>query len=191
MKILAVDTTAVAASCAVVEDSKLICESFVNVKLKHSQTLMPMVRDMLKCSDLDISDIDAFAVNVGPGSFTGVRIGVSAVKGMAFFGYHGCMPEENKLGQRFIVDMHIEADLREAGRTDDLSKTINYAEVYQDVKAVVEGEPVKLLERLAEKIWERISTKYPMAKGVIITIHKPDVPIQGLLQETSVTIHRP
>ena len=92
MKILAVDTTAVAASCAVVEDSKLICESFVNVKLKHSQTLMPMVRDMLKCSDLDISDIDAFAVNVGPGSFTGVRIGVSAVKGMAFFGDRPCIP---------------------------------------------------------------------------------------------------
>ena len=113
------------------------------------------------------------------------------LKEMAFYGYHGCMPEENKLGQRFIVDMHIEADLRKAGRTDDLSKTINYAEIYQDVKAVVEGEPVKLLERLAEKIWERISTKYPMAKGVIITIHKPDVPIQGLLQETSVTIHRP
>ena len=67
------------------------------------------------------------------------------LKEMAFYGYHGCMPEENKLGQRFIVDMHIEADLREAGRTDDLSKTINYAEIYQDVKAVVEGEPVKLL----------------------------------------------
>lgn len=84
MKILSIDSTAVSASCALLYDGKVIAESFVNTNLTHSQTLMPMVEDMLKNAKTDIKDIDGFAINVGPGSFTGVRIGISAVKGMAF-----------------------------------------------------------------------------------------------------------
>ncbi len=84
MKILSIDSTAVSASCAILSDSKIIASSFINTSLTHSQTLMPMVEDMLKSSKIDLCDIDCFAINVGPGSFTGVRIGISAVKGMAF-----------------------------------------------------------------------------------------------------------
>lgn len=83
MKILAVDTTAGAASVALCEDSALIGEYFVNVKQTHSQTLMPMVGSLLKSCGITTADIDLFAVACGPGSFTGVRIGVAAVKGMA------------------------------------------------------------------------------------------------------------
>lgn len=83
MKILAVDTTAAAASVAVLSDGKLLSESFTNTGLTHSQTLMPMIDNTVKGANIDIKDIDFFAVNNGPGSFTGVRIGVAAVKGMA------------------------------------------------------------------------------------------------------------
>ena len=84
MKILAVDTSATAASVAVAEENKLIGEFSINTALTHSQTLMPMVDELLKNTGLSVNDIDAVAVNAGPGSFTGVRIGVAAVKGIAF-----------------------------------------------------------------------------------------------------------
>ncbi|MCI8496955.1 MAG: tRNA (adenosine(37)-N6)-threonylcarbamoyltransferase complex dimerization subunit type 1 TsaB [Clostridiales bacterium] len=83
MKILALDSSAVSASCAVLEDDRLIAEFFVNAGLTHSQTLMPMVESTLKNAAVDMADIDLFAVSQGPGSFTGIRIGVAAVKGMA------------------------------------------------------------------------------------------------------------
>lgn len=84
MKILAVDTSATAASVAVAEENKLIGEFSINTALTHSQTLMPMVDELLKNTGLSVNDIDVVAVNAGPGSFTGVRIGVAAVKGIAF-----------------------------------------------------------------------------------------------------------
>ncbi|MGN1467165.1 MAG: tRNA (adenosine(37)-N6)-threonylcarbamoyltransferase complex dimerization subunit type 1 TsaB [Ruminococcus sp.] len=83
MRILAFDSTATAASVAVVEENKIIGEFFINTKLTHSQTLLPMAESLLNNTQLSVNDIDAFAVNAGPGSFTGVRIGVAAVKGMA------------------------------------------------------------------------------------------------------------
>lgn len=83
MKILAIDSSAVSASVAVTDDNKLIGEFFLNTGLTHSRTLMCMVEAALSCSDLKICDIDLFAVTNGPGSFTGVRIGVSSVMGMA------------------------------------------------------------------------------------------------------------
>ena len=83
MKILAVDCSAGPASCAVVEDGKIIASSYINVKLTHSQTMLPMIKEMLSSSLLKLEDIDAFAINSGPGSFTGIRIGISAIKGLA------------------------------------------------------------------------------------------------------------
>lgn len=83
MKILGVDSTATAASCAVYVDGKIRSLIYSNTGLTHSQTLMPMVDSALKIACINIDDIDLFAVSNGPGSFTGVRIGVSAVKGLA------------------------------------------------------------------------------------------------------------
>ena len=83
MKILAVESSAVAAGAALVEDGKLLGECFLNVGLTHSCTLMPMIESVLRFADVPVRDVDLFAVSNGPGSFTGVRIGVSTVKGMA------------------------------------------------------------------------------------------------------------
>ncbi len=82
MKILAVDTTASPVSAALVENGRLLGEFYLNIKTTHSQTLMPMVSELLRSTSTEINDIDLFAVNAGPGSFTGVRIGVASVKGM-------------------------------------------------------------------------------------------------------------
>lgn len=83
MKILAVDTSAVSASAAVMSDGKILSSSFTNTGLTHSQTLMPMIERTLSGAGVDVKDIDLFAADNGPGSFTGVRIGVAAIKGMA------------------------------------------------------------------------------------------------------------
>ena len=83
MKILAIDTTAAAASAALSEDGFLIGEYFTNIKQTHSQTIMPMADSLLKSCGIKLADIGLFAVSAGPGSFTGVRIGVAAVKGLA------------------------------------------------------------------------------------------------------------
>ncbi len=84
MILLGMDTSAVAASAALWEDGRIIGESFVNVKLTHSQTILPMRQNLLSACGKDISQVDEFAVSTGPGSFTGLRIGISAIKGMAF-----------------------------------------------------------------------------------------------------------
>ena len=82
MTILGLECSAVAASCAVVRDGALLCEAFSAVRLTHSQTLLVMAEDLLKQCGLTPRDVDAVAVAAGPGSFTGVRIGMAAAKGL-------------------------------------------------------------------------------------------------------------
>ena len=84
MKVLAVDSSAKSASVCVIEDEKILGEFFINTKLTHSETLMPMISSLLKNARIDINSIDVVAISSGPGSFTGVRIGIAAVKGMSF-----------------------------------------------------------------------------------------------------------
>ena len=90
MLILAFETTAKAGSVALLEDGKLLAESYQNTGLTHSQTLMVMAEDMLKAAGKTMAEVSAVAVAEGPGSFTGVRIGVAAAKGLAWGGELPC-----------------------------------------------------------------------------------------------------
>lgn len=92
MKILALETSAVTASVAVTEEERLLAQSFQNSGLTHSATLMPMAADLLKNTGITMDEIDVVAVAVGPGSFTGIRIGVAAAKGLAWPGEKLCAP---------------------------------------------------------------------------------------------------
>lgn len=83
MLILALDSSAAPASVALLEDGKILSEFYINTKQTHSQTLMPMVESVLKLTNKTLDDVTCMAVSAGPGSFTGVRIGVSCVKGFS------------------------------------------------------------------------------------------------------------
>ncbi len=91
MKILSIECSASPASAAIIENGKVLGSYFVNVKTTHSQTLMPMIYSLLKSTSVDISEIEGIAVANGPGSFTGIRIGISAVKGLAAAGKIKCV----------------------------------------------------------------------------------------------------
>ena len=83
MKVLAVETSTMCGSVALLEEEKLISEYLLDIKTTHSERLMPAIDRVLKDSEVDLSQIDGFAVSLGPGSFTGLRIGLSAIKGLA------------------------------------------------------------------------------------------------------------
>ena len=91
MLILSVDSSAAPASVCLYQDGKILADFYLNSGFTHSQTLVAMVESALKISCRTVADIDAFAVNNGPGSFTGVRIGVSAIKGMAYAADKPCI----------------------------------------------------------------------------------------------------
>lgn len=92
MRILAIDTSAVCAAVAVTENGKILSESQTNSGLTHSRTLMPMVDSTLKNAEIPLDSIDLFCCSVGPGSFTGIRIGVAAVKGLCDATDKKCVP---------------------------------------------------------------------------------------------------
>ena len=83
MKILSLECSASPASVCITENGKILSSAFINVKMTHSQTLLPMVKNCLDAASIKLDDIDAFAISSGPGSFTGIRIGIAAVKGLA------------------------------------------------------------------------------------------------------------
>lgn len=83
MKILALDSSGLVASVAVVEDDNLLGEYTINYKKTHSQTLLPMLDEVAKMIELDLNTVDVIAVSAGPGSFTGLRIGSATAKGLA------------------------------------------------------------------------------------------------------------
>ena len=101
MRILAFDSTAVSASVCLMEDEKTVGEFFINTKLTHSRTLMPMAQALLQAVDVPLDSIDCFAVANGPGSFTGVRIGVATVKGLAAPKNIPCVPVSTLLSMAY------------------------------------------------------------------------------------------
>lgn len=92
MNILAMDSSAASASVAYMQDGKILGQYYINAKLTHSTTLMPMTQHLLESAKLSLDDVDYFAVAAGPGSFTGLRIGISAVKGLALALNKPCVP---------------------------------------------------------------------------------------------------
>lgn len=112
------------------------------------------------------------------------------VNQMQFYGYHGVLPEENVLGQRFFVDIIAEADLKSAGLTDDLNESVSYVELYEVCKLIVEGKPYNLIESLAEKIAQQVLNNFTKIKAVTVKVTKPDPPIPGHFQSVAVEIKR-
>jgi dihydroneopterin aldolase len=113
------------------------------------------------------------------------------LEGMLFYGYHGVNPEEQSLGQRFVVDVSVMADLREAGLTDNLETTISYSAIYKRIRPIVETERFQLLEALSEAIATAIFDDFDRALAATVTVRKPGVAIKGsILDAAGVRIRR-
>jgi dihydroneopterin aldolase len=113
------------------------------------------------------------------------------LEGVRFYAYHGVNPEERSQGQRFIVDICLDTDLRAAGVTDDLTQTVNYSAVYKRLKAIVEGPPRDLIEAVAEDIASALLADFPATTAVTVTVRKPEVALKGaMLDAAAVQIHR-
>ena len=94
---------------------------------------------------------------------------------MVFYGHHGTLPAENELGQPFVVSIELRLDLRPAGTSDDLTKTVDYGEVHRMARDIVEGPPVQLIEALAEKIAAGALRYHPVVEAVKVKVSKPHV----------------
>lgn len=109
--------------------------------------------------------------------------------GMQFYARHGVFPEEKAMGQKFIIDLEILLDLRQAGQTDDLNRTLNYADIYAAVKNITTGRSFNLVEALAEEIAAEILENYP-SEQVLVRVKKPHAPISGIFDYVGVELVR-
>ncbi|WP_394940544.1 dihydroneopterin aldolase [Psychromicrobium sp. YIM B11713] len=109
--------------------------------------------------------------------------------GVSAIGHHGVFDREKRDGQPFIVDAVLFTDVRPAAANDELGKTANYAEVAEEIKAMITGEAFDLIETLAERTAQRILESFSV-DAVEITVHKPKAPIQVPFGDVSVTVHR-
>ena len=113
------------------------------------------------------------------------------LEGMIFYGMHGVDPAEKALGQRFVVDLEVERDLRKAGRSDDVSDTLNYAMLYRIARSVMEGPSKNLIEALAEEIARRVAESGAGVEAIRVRVRKPEVPLKGsVLSAATVEIER-
>lgn len=112
------------------------------------------------------------------------------LKNMQFYGYHGLFPEENKLGQRFNIDLEMFLDLKKAGQTDDMLASVHYGHAFDLVKSVVEGKAKDLIEAVAEEIATQLLAQFNLIDACTVKVVKPDPPIPGHLESVAVEIYR-
>lgn len=114
-------------------------------------------------------------------------MGLISIENMEFFAYHGCFSEEQIIGTRFIVDLYIEADTTDAEQTDQLSKTINYQDVFLLVKAQMEIKS-KLLEHVGRRILNNLKEQFPDIEYAEIKVSKMNPPLGGKVGNVSLTL---
>lgn len=112
------------------------------------------------------------------------------MKNLAFYGYHGVLKEENILGQKFYIDIEMFLNLKKPGMTDHVEDTVNYGEVYEIIKKIVEKKRFKLIEALGENIAQRILNTFDLVKEIEVTIRKPEAPVPGIYDYFGITIRR-
>jgi len=106
------------------------------------------------------------------------QIRISGING---FGFHGVYPEERRVGQRFLADLILYTDLSAPAKSDDVSDATDYSKVVPDVKKILEGEPVNLIETLADRVVTSVLQNYPLVESVEVTIYKPEAPVEAAI----------
>jgi dihydroneopterin aldolase len=110
--------------------------------------------------------------------------------GMRFHGRHGVEAWERRVGQPFVVDLVLHIDLAAAAASDALADTVDYGAVYRTVKAVVEGPPARLIERVAGQAAAAVLEAFPRVAGVEVVVHKPHAPVGGDVRDVSARLER-
>ncbi|MCB0822313.1 MAG: dihydroneopterin aldolase [Bacteroidales bacterium] len=113
-----------------------------------------------------------------------------ALEGMEFHAYHGCFAEEQVTGNTFYVDIYFDTDTSMAEDTDDLNETVNYAEVYEIIKAQMEIKS-KLLENVGKRIIDAITKRFPEVETIELKVSKMNPPIGGKVDNVSVFLNHP
>jgi dihydroneopterin aldolase len=109
--------------------------------------------------------------------------------GIRATGFHGVYPDERRDGQEFVADVTLELSLADAARTDDVADTVHYGELADAVAGVLSGDPVDLIETVAERIAD-LALADPRVDAAEVTVHKPQAPIAVPFADVSVTIRR-
>ena len=112
-----------------------------------------------------------------------------AVRGLAVHGHHGVFDFERRDGQEFVVDLVLDVDTKPAAAADDLQQTVDYGTLVDEVAAVMAGDPVDLIETLAQRIADAC-LRHQRVERVEVTVHKPHAPIQAAFQDVALTINR-
>lgn len=112
------------------------------------------------------------------------------IKNLEIFSNHGVLKEENVLGQKFLISAEIFLDTRKAGTSDDLSLSVNYAEICHTIKHIMESNTFRLIETAAEKICEAVLLEYSSVKKIVLEVKKPWAPILLPLEHVSVCVER-
>lgn len=195
MKILAAECSATAVSAAIAVDGKIVASDFSNQKITHSQTLLPMIAKVLNNANLKPGDIDLFAVSNGPGSFTGVRIGISAIKGLATPNKTRCIGVSTLLSMAYnyqdtdcVVCSVMDARCNQVYNALFLIENGNITrlcqdrallceeligelkEKYHDKKIIIVGDGTKLFENVKDEniLLSCEERRYQNANGVIL-----------------------
>lgn len=161
MKLLSFECSAKAASCCISEDGNILGSVFSNVPLTHSQTLMPMMENLLSATLIKLDDIDCFAIAAGPGSFTGVRIGISAVKGLSIAKRKPCIPVSTLEAMAY---MHIDKNAVICPVMD-----ARCSQVYNALFKCENGKITRLCEDRALLVSELLEELKNISDTVIIT----------------------
>ncbi|NLP14341.1 MAG: dihydroneopterin aldolase [Clostridium sp.] len=112
------------------------------------------------------------------------------LKDIRLYGYHGVFPSEREKGQNFYIDVELFLDLGEAGKTDDLEKTVDYSKIYDMIKTINENNKFRLIERFAHIISREILSTFKEIDRIIVRIRKPEAPIDGDFAWAGVEIER-
>ena len=113
------------------------------------------------------------------------------IDGLEVFARHGVYPEENALGQKFVISLRLYTRTRAAGQTDDLGRSIDYGAVCAFVERLVREHTFKLIERLAEEVAAEVLAEYPLVERIGVRVEKPWAPIGLPLKTVGVEIERP
>ncbi|MDL2227953.1 dihydroneopterin aldolase [Bacteroidales bacterium OttesenSCG-928-K03] len=116
-----------------------------------------------------------------------MAINIISLNGIQLWGYHGCLPEERKIGSKYIVDLSLSFDTSSAEKSDSLHDTIDYSSVYEIIKNEF-AKPVNLIEHLARRILDAIHNKFLLLDNSTIMIQKINPPISGEIHSASIRL---